>query len=55
MEARDAVLAALIEAVEVPLPEGVVANALSDHFQDGHGDEDHKGDFEGQVRDSLDA
>ena len=53
MAARDAVLEALIEAVDVPLPEGVVANALGDHFGDGHGDEDHKGEFETQVRDSL--
>jgi trigger factor len=53
MAARDAVLAALIEAVDVPLPEGVVANALADHFQDGHGDDDHKGEFEAQVRESL--
>ena len=53
MAARDAVLDALIEAVEVPLPEGVVAAALGDHFGDGHGDEDHKEEFETQVRDSL--
>lgn len=53
MAARDAVLAALLEAVEVPLPEGVVSGALADHFQDGHGDEDHRSEFEGQVRESL--
>jgi trigger factor len=53
MEARDAVLAALIETVDVPLPEGVVASAVADHFQDGHGDDDHRGEFEKQVRESL--
>jgi len=53
MEARDAVLAALIEAVDVPLPEGVVASAIADHFGDGHGDGDHKAEFETQVRESL--
>ena len=53
MAARDAVLEALIEAVEVPLPEGVVASALADHFEDGHGDDDHKAEFETQVRESL--
>jgi trigger factor len=53
MAARDAVLEALIDAVEVPLPEGVVANALGDHFGDGHGDDDHRAEFETQVRDSL--
>jgi trigger factor len=53
MEARDAVLAALIEAVDVPLPEGVVASAVADHFQDGHGDGDHQEEFETQVRESL--
>jgi trigger factor len=53
MEARDAVLAALIEATEVPLPEGVVASAIAEHFQDGHGDDDHQSEFEQQVRESL--
>jgi trigger factor len=53
MEARDAVLAALIEAVNVPLPEGVVAEAVAEHFQDGHGDDDHKREFENQLRESL--
>lgn len=53
MAARDAVLEALIKAVEVPLPEGVVASALGDHFGDGHGDDEHKDEFETQVRDSL--
>ncbi|MCZ3388917.1 MAG: trigger factor [Actinomycetia bacterium] len=53
MAARDAVLAALIEAVDVPLPEGVVASTLADHFGDGHGDDDHKAEFENQVRESL--
>jgi trigger factor len=53
MAARDAVLEALIAAVEVPLPEGVVASALGDHFGDGHGDDAHKEEFEAQVRDSL--
>ncbi|HEX5016682.1 MAG TPA: trigger factor [Actinomycetes bacterium] len=53
MAARDAVLNALVEQVDVPLPEGVVANAVADHFQDGHGDADHKDEFENQVRESL--
>jgi trigger factor len=53
MEARDAVLAALLAAVEVPLPEGVVASSVADHFQDGHGDEAHTQEFEDQVRESL--
>ena len=51
--ARDAVLAELLKAVDVPLPEGVVADALADHFQDGHGDDDHKGEYETTVRESL--
>ena len=53
MAARDAVLEALIAAVEVPLPEGVVASTLADHFGDGHGDDDHRAEFETQVRESL--
>ena len=51
--ARDAVLAELLKVVEVPVPEGVIANALADHFQDGHGDDDHKGEYEANVRESL--
>jgi trigger factor len=53
MAARDLVLDALIAAIDVPLPEGVVANALADHFGDGHGDDDHRAEFETQVRESL--
>ena len=51
--ARDAVLAELLKVVDVPVPEGVIADALADHFQDGHGDDDHKGEYETTVRESL--
>jgi trigger factor len=53
MTARDAVLAALVEAVEVPLPDDVVADAIAAHFEDGHGDDAHRGEYETQVRDAL--
>lgn len=53
LQARDAVLKELLTKVDVPIPEGVVASAIADHFQDGHGDDAHKDEFETQVRDSI--
>jgi trigger factor len=51
--ARDKVATALIESVEVPIPEGVVAQQIDDHFADGHGDDDHRAEVEQQTRESL--
>lgn len=51
--ARDAILEELMKAVEVPIPEGVIANALAQHFEDGHGDVDHKSEYEASVRESI--
>jgi trigger factor len=53
MAARDAVLKALLDALDVPVPEGVIASAIGDHFQDGHGDDDHKGEYETQIRETI--
>ena len=53
MTARDAVLEALVAAVEVPLPENVTAEAVESHFEDGHGDEAHRDEYVQQVRDAL--
>jgi trigger factor len=53
MTARDAVLDKLIESVDVPLPEDVLAEAVSSHFEDGHGDDEHRTEYQTQVRDAL--
>jgi trigger factor len=54
--ARDAVLDKLLEKVgEIPLPEGVVTTQVEEHFSDGHGDDEHRADFEKDVRHNLTA
>ncbi|NED96264.1 trigger factor [Phytoactinopolyspora alkaliphila] len=53
-EARNKVLEALIEkAGEVPVPDEIVAAQVEQHFSDGHGDDDHRSEFEEQFRTSL--
>ncbi|MDO8309881.1 MAG: trigger factor [Actinomycetota bacterium] len=53
-EARNNVLEVLLAAVDIPLPEGVIAAEVEAHFEDGHdsGDE-HRAEVEQQARDSL--
>jgi trigger factor len=51
--ARDAVLEALLDAVDVPLPEGVVSDAVDSHFEDGHGDPAHREEYVKQVQDTI--
>jgi trigger factor len=54
--ARDAVLDKLLEKVgEIPLPEGVVTTQVEEHLSDGHGDDEHRADFEKDVRHNLAA
>jgi trigger factor len=50
---RTAVLDALLEAVEVEVPENLVANQLQEHFQDGHGDDEHRAQTEAELRKNL--
>ena len=53
-EARTRALDALFEAVEMPIPENVVAAEVEAHFEDGHeGDEAHRAEVETQARSSL--
>ena len=54
-QARDKVQQALLDAIDIPLPAGVLAAELEEHFQDGHGDDDHKAEFEENSRKSLKA
>jgi trigger factor len=56
MAARDAVLDKLLDAVgEIPLPEGVVSAQIEEHLSDGHGDEEHRAEFEKDLRHNLTA
>lgn len=49
-QARDLTHDALMEAVKVEIPEGVVKEEIDAHFADGHGDEAHKNEFEQTTR-----
>ncbi|MHB1163610.1 MAG: trigger factor [Candidatus Nanopelagicales bacterium] len=53
-EARDNVHALLLAAVDVPLPESLIAAEVEVHFEDGHdsGDE-HRAEVERQARETL--
>ena len=43
MAAREKVLDHLLEAIEIPIPDSLVAAQTEEHFQDGHGDDDPEG------------
>lgn len=53
IEARDKLAEELLATVEVPVPEGVLAQMLEQHFTDGHGDDEHRAEFEADARKSL--
>jgi trigger factor len=46
VQARDKLIEHLLEVVEVPIPENVVKQEIEAHFQDGHGDDAHRAEFE---------
>jgi trigger factor len=50
VEARDKVVDVLLSRVEVPLPEGLIAAQLAEHFESEHGDTGHHDEYEEQVR-----
>jgi trigger factor len=53
-EARNKIHDVLLEQVELPLPEGLIAAEIEGHFQDGHdsGDE-HRAEVEAEIRTGL--
>jgi trigger factor len=51
--AREKVADALLEAADVPVPEGVIRQQVEEHFADGHGDDEHRAEFETQARNGL--
>jgi len=52
-QARDLTHDALMEAIKVEVPAGSVADEISAHFQDGHGDDAHREEFESQARTGI--
>ena len=54
LQARQEVHRALLELVDFPLPEGVIAAEVADHFADGHeADDAHRAEVEREARDGL--
>lgn len=53
IEARDKLVDRLLELVEVPLPENVVKADVEAHFQDDHGDDAHREEYEKGAARSL--
>ena len=52
-QARDLTHDALMEAVKVDLPDRTIQDEIEAHFEDGHGDEAHKAEFETNTRSGL--
>lgn len=53
-QARERVHESLMEAVEVPVPEGIIAAEVEAHFEDGHeASEEHRAEVEQQAREAL--
>lgn len=53
MAAREKVLEHLLEVIEIPIPDSLVAAQTDEHFQDGHGDEGHKAEVESDARKAI--
>ncbi|MGB7983319.1 MAG: trigger factor [Candidatus Nanopelagicales bacterium] len=50
VDARTILHEKLVDSVDFPLPESLVARELEEHFHDGHGDDEHKAEFESEAR-----
>lgn len=55
VQARSRMHDALVDSVEFPLPESLVSQEVEQHFQDGHGDEEHHAEFEIEARGRIKA
>jgi trigger factor len=55
VQARDKVMDALLDRVDVPLPDRLVQAQVDEHFDDGHGDADHREEYQAQARRALAA
>ncbi|MEY4322384.1 MAG: trigger factor [Actinomycetota bacterium] len=54
-QARERVQDALLNAIDIPLPEKVLEQEIEEHFKDGHGDDEHRAEFIENQRKSLKA
>ena len=53
-EARNKIHDVLLEQVDIPLPEGLIAAEIEAHFQDGHDSgEEHRAEVEAEIRTGL--
>ncbi len=53
-QAREKVHETLMESVEVPVPEGIIAAEVDAHFEDGHeATDEHRAEVEQQAREAL--
>jgi len=52
-QARDLTHDALMEAVKIDLPDRTIQDEIDAHFEDGHGDEAHKAEFEANTRSGM--
>jgi len=53
-QAREKVHEALMESVEIPMPEGIIAAEVEAHFEDGHeATDEHRVEVEQQAREAL--
>ena len=53
IEARDKLADELLEEADVPVPEGLLAQLVEQHFSDGHGDDAHREEFVGDTSKTL--
>lgn len=53
IEARDKLAEELLEEAEVPVPEGLLAQLVEQHFTDGHGDDNHREEFTNDTSKTL--
>ena len=49
MAAREKALDMLLDSVEIPIPESLIDEHLGDHFEDGHGDDDHRAEVRAEA------
>lgn len=54
-KAREQVQRVLTDAVDFPLPEAALQAEIDQHFQDGHGDDEHRSEFIENARKSMKA
>ena len=53
-QAREKVNEALMDSIDIPLPEGIIVAKIEAHFQDGHeATDEHRAEVEQQTREAL--